>query len=141
MSVQNQILNLLKTVKETRRLTYLFISHDLSVIRFLADRVCVMFLGKICEIGPTEKVFRQPRHPYTRFLIDASPAPDPSERKKTVRLLKGEPPSPLNPPSGCRFRTRCPFAKEICAREEPAPRNLDGVLVSCHMPIKEPSPD
>ena len=132
VSVQNQILNLLKELKASRKLTFLFISHDLSVVRYLSDRVCVMFLGKICEIGPTEEVYRNPRHPYTRFLLDAVPAPDPSRRGREIRLLKGEPPSPADPPSGCRFRTRCPYATERCAREEPALRDLGGVLVACH---------
>jgi oligopeptide/dipeptide ABC transporter ATP-binding protein len=132
VSVQNQILNLLKELKTTRKLTYLFISHDLSVVRYLADRVCVMFLGKVCEIGPTEEVYRRPRHPYTRFLLDAVPAPDPAARGKKVRLLKGEPPSPADPPSGCRFRTRCPYATTRCAEEEPAPREDGGVTVACH---------
>ena len=132
VSVQNQILNLLKELKTALKLTYLFISHDLSVVRYLADRVCVMFLGKICEIGPTEEVYQHPRHPYTRFLLDAVPVPDPALRAKEVRLLKGEPPSPANPPSGCRFRTRCPYATERCAEEEPALRETDGVQCACH---------
>ena len=132
VSVQNQILNLLKELKSSRKLTYLFISHDLSVVRYLADRVCVMFLGKICEIGPTEEVYSHPRHPYTRFLLDAVPVPDPAHREKETRLLEGEPPSPADPPSGCRFRTRCPYATERCAREEPEPRDLDGVQAACH---------
>ena len=132
VSVQNQILNLLKELKASRNLTYLFISHDLSVVRYLADRVCVMFLGKVCEIGPTEEVYEHPRHPYTRFLLDAVPVPDPAQRGKEIRLLKGEPPSPADPPSGCRFRTRCPFATERCTTEEPALRNTGGVLAACH---------
>ena len=134
VSVQNQILNLLKELKTTRKLTYLFISHDLSVVRYLADRVCVMFLGKICEIGTTEEVYQHPRHPYTRFLLDAVPIPDPTLRGKEIRLLKGEPPSPANPPSGCRFRTRCPYATERCAAEEPALRETGSTLVACHDP-------
>lgn len=132
VSVQNQILNLLKELKETRDLTYLFISHDLSVVRYLADRVCVMFLGKICEIGPTEEVYEHPRHPYTRFLLDAVPVPDPAARGKQIHLLKGEAPSPADPPSGCRFRTRCPYAMERCAEEEPALQEADGVRAACH---------
>ena len=132
VSVQNQILNLLKELKASRNLTYLFISHDLSVVRYLADRVCVMFLGKVCEIGPTEEVYEHPRHPYTRFLLDAVPVPDPAQRGKEIRLLKGEPPSPADPPSGCRFRTRCPYATERCAAEEPALRNTGGILAACH---------
>ena len=132
VSVQNQILNLLKELKASRKLTFLFISHDLSVVRYLSDRVCVMFLGKICEIGPTEEVYRRPRHPYTRFLLDAVPVPDPGQRGKEIRLLKGEPPSPADPPSGCRFRTRCPYATDRCAAEEPTLRDVGGVMIACH---------
>ena len=132
VSVQNQILNLLKELKSSRKLTYLFISHDLSVVRYLSDRVCVMFLGKVCEIGPTEEVYNHPRHPYTRFLLDAVPQPDPRLRGKEIRLLRGDPPSPANPPSGCRFRTRCPFAKACCSEQEPPLRELDGVQAACH---------
>ena len=132
VSVQNQILNLLKALKTSRGLTYLFISHDLSVVRYLSDRVCVMFLGKVCEIGPTAEVYGHPRHPYTRFLLDAVPLPDPSRRGKEIRLLQGDPPSPANPPSGCRFRTRCPYARERCAREEPPLHDMGGVQVACH---------
>ena len=132
VSVQNQILNLLKELKTSRKLTYLFISHDLSVVRYLADRVCIMFLGKICELGPTEEVYLHPKHPYTRFLLDAVPEPDPSLRGKEIRLLKGEPPSPADPPSGCRFRTRCPYATERCATKEPALREIGNVQAACH---------
>ena len=132
VSVQNQILNLLKTLKTSRGLTYLFISHDLSVVRYLSDRVCVMFLGKVCEIGPTDAVYRHPRHPYTRFLLDAVPLPDPTLRKKATRLLQGEPPSPANPPSGCRFHTRCPHAQARCSQEEPRLRDMGGTQVACH---------
>ncbi len=126
ISVRNQILNLLKELKTARKLTYLFISHDLSVVRYLSDRVCVMFLGKICEIGPVEEVYSHPRHPYTRFLLDAIPEPDPRLRNRERRLLKGDPPSPADPPSGCRFRTRCPYASERCALEEPPLRDMGG---------------
>ena len=136
VSVQNQILNLLKALKASRKLTFLFISHDLSVVRYLADRVCVMFLGKVCEIGPTEEVYLHPRHPYTRFLLDAVPVPDPSQRGKEIRLLKGEPPSPADPPSGCRFRTRCPYAAARCAAEDPELRDLGGVQAACHFADK-----
>lgn len=132
VSVQNQILNLLKEQKKTRKLTYLFISHDLSVVRYLADRVCVMFLGKVCEMGPTVEVYGNPRHPYTRFLLDAVPLPEPSKRRREIRLLKGEPPSPADPPSGCRFRTRCPYATNQCAEEEPVLRDVRGVETACH---------
>ncbi len=132
VSVQNQILNLLRDLKKTRQLTYLFISHDLSVVRYLSDRVCVMFLGKICEVGPAEEVYLRPRHPYTRFLLAASPSPDPGQRGKDIPLLQGEPPSPVDPPSGCRFRTRCPLATERCAAEEPRLRDVNGVQTACH---------
>ena len=132
VSVQNQILNLLKALKSSRGLTYLFISHDLSVVRYLSDRICVMFLGKVCEIGPTEAVYRHPRHPYTRFLLDAVPLPDPSLRGKELRLLEGEPPSPTNPPPGCCFHTRCPHAQPRCAREAPPLRGIGEAQVACH---------
>ena len=132
VSVQNQILNLLKELQAARKLTYLFISHDLSVVRYLADRICVMFLGKLCEEGPTEEVYLHPRHPYTRFLLDAIPEPDPAARGREIRLLKGEPPSPADPPSGCRFRTRCPYAGKRCAEEEPEMRDIGGVRAACH---------
>ena len=132
VSVQNQILNLLKALKRSRKLTYLFISHDLSVVHFISDRVCVMYLGELCEIGPTQEVYSRPRHPYTRFLLDAVPLPDPSLRGREVRLLQGDPPSPADPPSGCRFRTRCPHAQERCAQEKPALREVGEVQVACH---------
>ena len=133
VSVQNQILNLLRDLKTSRNLTYLFISHDLSVVRYLADRVCVMFLGKICETGPVEEVYNHPRHPYTRFLLDAVPLPDPHQRGTEARILKGEPPSPADPPSGCRFRTRCPYASKRCAAEEPLLKPDGNVLAACHL--------
>ena len=133
VSVQNQILNLLKALKESGNLTYLFISHDLSVVRYLSDRVCVMFLGRICEIGPTEEVYLHPRHPYTRFLLDAVPAPDPSLRGGEIRLLQGDPPSPASPPPGCRFHTRCPYADARCAAEVPPLRTVGGAQVACHL--------
>lgn len=139
VSVQNQILNLLRDLKTSRKLTYLFISHDLSVVRYLADRVCIMFLGKICEIGDTEEIYTRPRHPYTRFLLDAVPVPDPSVRGKEIRLLKGEPPSPADPPTGCRFRTRCPRATEKCAASEPELRDIGGVLAACHYAEEGPA--
>ena len=134
VSVQNQILNLLRELKNSRKLTYLFISHDLSVVRYLADRVCVMYMGSVCETGPKEDLFRQPKHPYTQFLMDAIPLPDPHERGKEIRILNGEPPSPIDPPSGCCFRTRCPYATEQCAEEKPGLRDAgENVLVACHL--------
>ncbi len=131
VSVQSQVLNLLKELQETFGLTYLFISHDLSVVRFIADRVCVMFLGKVCELGGCEEIFQNPLHPYTRFLINAIPRPDPKLRGQEKPLLQGEPPSPIDPPAGCRFHTRCPFATEQC-RTEPALRDFEGRKVACH---------
>ncbi len=137
VSVQNQILNLLKDLQKTRGLSYLFISHDLSVVRHLSDRVCIMFLGKLCETGRTEEVYHAPLHPYTRFLMNAIPVPDPRKRNDQVELLTGEIPSPVDLPTGCRFHTRCPYATERCAREEPQMRVLDGREVACHYPLGE----
>ena len=132
VSVQNQILNLLKELRERKHLTYLFISHDLSVVRFLADRVCVMFLGRVCEIGPTEPLYAKPLHPYTRFLLSAVPKSDPHARDEEVMLLSGEIPSPIDLPSGCPFHTRCPYANERCQREIPALRPFGERAVACH---------
>ena len=132
VSVQNQILNLLKTLQHERELTYLFISHDLSVVRFIADRVCVMFLGKLCEVGSTAEVYAEPIHPYTRFLLNAIPKADPAARTERHMLLTGELPSPIDPPTGCRFHTRCPYATDRCRTEEPQLRELKGRQVACH---------
>lgn len=133
VSIQSQILNLLHDLQEEFKLTYLFISHDLSVVRYISDRVCVMFLGKVCEIGKTDEIFANPIHPYTKFLIEAVPKPDPTLRKENKQLLKGEIPSPVNPPIGCRFHTRCPYAKDVCKQLEPAMKNIDGRLAACHL--------
>ena len=136
VSIQSQVLNLLEDLQSQYGLTYLFISHDLSVVRHISDRVAVMFLGMICEIGDTSRIFRRPMHPYTRFLLDAVPLPDPARRDEEKPLLTGEIPSPVNPPSGCRFRTRCPYATEQCAAEVPALREVEGRLVACHFPLE-----
>jgi len=133
VSVQNQILNLLKDLQQRFGLTYLFISHDLSVVRFIANRVCVMFLGKLCEIGDTETIYTNPLHPYTRFLLDAIPKADPHRRRKERLLLSGELPSPVNPPAGCRFHTRCPYATEKCRTQEPQMVSVEGRMVACHL--------
>lgn len=133
VSIQSQILNLLHDLQDEFNLTYLFISHDLSVVRYISDRVCVMFLGKVCEIGNTEEMFDNPLHPYTKFLIDAVPKPDPFLRKENKHLLQGEIPSPVNPPSGCRFHTRCPYMKDICKEKEPEMRTINSRQVACHI--------
>ena len=133
VSVQSQILNLLKHLKGEMGLTSLFIGHDLSVVYFIADRIMVMFLGRICEIASKEELYTRPLHPYTQFLLDAIPHPDPHLRGGQRKLLGGEIPSPVNPPPGCCFHTRCPHATEICRKERPA--LLDhggGHLVACH---------
>lgn len=136
VSVQNQVLNLLMELQKERGLTYLFISHDLSVVRHISDRVCIMFLGKICEIGEVEDVYRAPLHPYTRFLMNAVLQPDPHRRNDEAALLTGEIPSAVNPPSGCRFHTRCPYATEKCRTEEPQLREMGGRKIACHFPLQ-----
>ncbi len=132
VSVQSQILNLLKDLQERFALTYLFISHDLSVVRFMADRVAVMFLGRLCEIGGGADVYAHPLHPYTRFLLEAIPRADPRLRDDSRAILQGEIPSPIDPPAGCRFHTRCPYATDRCRTETPALRPLEDRLVACH---------
>src|SRR3977135_258612 len=118
-SVEAQVLNLLVDLKTQFDLTYVFISHDLNVVRFISDRVMVMYLGKLVEIGPVDRIYRDPQHPYTQALLSAMPSMDP--RRRTLKApLSGDPPNPVNPPSGCRFRTRCPFAERVCEKVEPA---------------------
>ena len=135
VSIQSQVLNLLDDLQEQYKLTYLFISHDLSVVRHISDRVCVMFLGCMCEIGNTDEIYEKPMHPYTKFLLDSVPQPDPTMRDDDKELLTGEIPSPVNPPSGCRFRTRCPYATEKCAQEVPELQDIGGRKVACHYPL------
>jgi oligopeptide/dipeptide ABC transporter ATP-binding protein len=132
VSVQAQIINLLEELKNAHGLTYLFISHDLNVVQHIADRIGVMYLGKLVELGSSEAVFGKPLHPYTLALFGAIPQPVvDSQRELTV--LEGNVPSPVNPPSGCRFHTRCPLAREICKQEEPRLRQISpGRLASCH---------
>ncbi|MDR1019351.1 MAG: dipeptide ABC transporter ATP-binding protein [Synergistaceae bacterium] len=132
VSIQAQILNLLYDLQKEMGLTYLFISHDLSVVRYVSDRVCVMFLGKVCEVGETEEIFANPLHPYTTFLLEAAPKPDPHMRKEKKALLTGEMPSPVNPPDGCRFHTRCPYTMDICRHEAPAMKRTGTRQVACH---------
>ena len=136
VSIQSQVLNLLKDLQAQYHLTYLFISHDLSVVKFIADRVCVMFLGTICELGPTEELYDKPLHPYTRFLLNAIPKADPRLRGETKELLSGEIPSPVNPPTACRFHTRCPYAREICSQETPGCTEIGERKVFCHFPLR-----
>ena len=120
VSIQAQIVNLLKALKERMGLTLIFISHDLSVVRLVSDRILVLYLGRIVEIGPRREVFSNPGHPYTKALLSAAPIPDPAVARARGRtVLKGDPPSPINPPSGCAFRTRCPMARDVCAEELP----------------------
>lgn len=134
VSIQSQILNLLGDLQTEMNLTYLFISHDLSVVRYLSDRVCVMFLGKVCELGITREIYAEPLHPYTKFLLEAVPVPDPEVRKEAKNMLTGEIPSPVNPPSGCHFRTRCPYAAKRCAEESPELKEVQpGRWVACHL--------
>ena len=137
VSVQAQVVNLLAGIQRSRRLSMLFVAHDLAVVRAVAHRVAVVYLGKIVEIGPTDAVFRRPAHPYTRALLSAVPVDDPAERTTRRRIvLQGDPPSPSSPPSGCRFRTRCWKATDLCVREEPAlvDRAGIGTFAACHLP-------
>ncbi|MEH7505436.1 dipeptide ABC transporter ATP-binding protein [Neobacillus drentensis] len=132
VSIQAQILNLLKKLQNQFQLTFLFISHDLSVVRHISDRVMVMYLGKIVEIADKKDLFDSPLHPYTKALLSSIPVPNPVLKRERV-ILKGDVPSPIDPPSGCRFHTRCPFATEKCKLEEPALRELAvNHFVSCH---------
>ncbi len=131
VSIQAQVLNLLMDLQEEFRLAYLFISHDLSVVRRIADQVLVMYLGRTVEHGPASTVFASPRHPYTQALLASTPHVDPSQRKPRVPLT-GELPSPLDPPPGCAFNTRCPYATDECVRVRPDLRLIDGRLVACH---------
>jgi len=139
VSVQAQILNLLQDMKARYGLTLVFIAHDLAVVKNVSDRVAVMYLGKICEVGPPDTLFEEPAHPYTEALISAIPHPDPTVPIDSGIRLAGELPSPLDPPSGCRFRTRCPYAQERCGAEEPISRRVgDDHFVACHFPLLEP---
>jgi oligopeptide/dipeptide ABC transporter ATP-binding protein len=132
VSVQAQIINLLEDLKNSLSLTYLFISHDLNVVQHISDRIGVMYLGKLVELGPSEAVFSQPLHPYTQALFGAIPQPVVEDRRELV-VLEGNVPSPVNPPSGCRFHTRCPLAQDRCKQEQPEFRQVQsGRFVACH---------
>jgi len=138
--IQAQVLNLFERLRHELGLSYLFIAHDLALVKQVSDRVAVMYLGKFCELGPGESVYKQPLHPYTKALLDSIPSTEPGAARATA-TLRGEPPSPINPPSGCRFRTRCPRAADKCAAEVPQPRELaPGHLVACHFPLTEDAP-
>jgi oligopeptide/dipeptide ABC transporter ATP-binding protein len=140
VSTQNQILELLERLRDDLGVAYLFISHNLSVIRWLADRTAVMYLGRIVEEGPTERVYSNPGHPYTESLLSAVPVPDPViQRQRRRIILSGDIPDPLHPPSGCTFRTRCQHAMDICAQVEPEHTELpDGGWVACHLHTTQP---
>jgi len=137
VSIQAQIINLLRDLQREFGLTFLFISHDLSVVRYIADRVCVMFLGKICEMGDAEALYERPMHPYTRFLLESVPLPNPENRNRAREILTGEVGSPLNPPSGCRFHPRCPYATDLCKETEPPLVERGGRMVACHHALPE----
>jgi peptide/nickel transport system ATP-binding protein len=135
VSIRAQILNLLEEMKARFGLTLLFIAHDLAVVKAVSDRVAVMYLGRLCEVGPSEQLFARPAHPYTALLIEAIPVPDPDVRP-AESVPAGEPPSPIAPPSGCRFRTRCPRADQRCASEVPELRPVaTGQYAACHHPL------
>ena len=142
VSIQAQILNLLDDLKAEHGLTLVFIAHDLAVVKNISDRVAVMYLGKMCEISEADELYTRPAHPYTELLLGSSPVPDPDVDVDSVRVIEGELPSPISPPSGCRFRTRCPFADEVCAAEEPKMRRVgEDHYVACHHPLIEPWDD
>jgi peptide/nickel transport system ATP-binding protein len=137
-SIEAQVLNLLMDLKKNLQLTYLFISHDLGVVQYVSDHVLVMYLGKVVEVGPVDDVYHRPRHPYTKALLASRPSMDPDKRLERSPLA-GDPPNPINPPSGCRFRTRCPYAEDVCARVEPLLKVQDtaaGHLAACHMVVR-----
>ncbi|GBC75261.1 Oligopeptide transport ATP-binding protein OppF [archaeon HR06] len=132
VSTQAQILNLLKDLQKEYKMSYIFISHNISVVSYMSDRMAVMYLGKIVEIGRTEDIIMRPKHPYTKILMGSIPLPDPKRRDYMVEII-GETPSPVNIPTGCRFHPRCPYAKEICKLKEPNLREIEDRLVSCHL--------
>lgn len=131
VSIQAQVINLLDDLKDEFKITYLFIAHDLSMVRYISDRVCVMYLGSIVEIGNSSEIYENPRHPYTKALLSSIPSIYSSVKEE---ILEGDVPSPINPPSGCKFRTRCKYAEKICEEQAPKAKDLgDNHLVYCHM--------
>ncbi len=142
VSIQAQILNMMSDLQRELGLTYLFISHDLAVVRYVSSQIGVMYLGKLVEIGPADEVYLRPAHPYTKGLLDSAPVADPeAEQAKVKAGISGELPSAIHPPTGCRFRTRCPLAEEICAEVEPPLRPFPGTghLAACHFPLQNPA--
>jgi oligopeptide/dipeptide ABC transporter ATP-binding protein len=137
VSVQAQIINLLDDLQDEFRLTYMFVAHDLSVVRHVSDRIAVMYLGKLMELSPSEELYTKPIHPYTFALLSAIPIPDPEENRSRERIVvSGEPPNPIDPPSGCVFHPRCPRATDICREiEPPLARYPNGHLAACHHPL------
>jgi oligopeptide/dipeptide ABC transporter ATP-binding protein len=137
VSVQAQIINLLDDLQDEFKLTYLFVAHDLSVVRHVSDRIAVMYLGKLMEVSPAEELYTKPIHPYTSALLAAIPIPDPEQNRRRERIVvSGEPPNPINPPSGCVFHPRCPRATQICREvEPPLARYANGHLAACHHPM------
>jgi oligopeptide/dipeptide ABC transporter ATP-binding protein len=137
VSVQAQVVNLLDDLQDDFGLSYVFIAHDLSVVRHVSDQIAVMYLGKIMELSPAQELYSKPIHPYTEALLAAIPIPDPRENRARERMvIGGEPPNPINPPSGCRFHTRCPRATDICSTSEPPLAEFaGGHLAACHHPL------
>ncbi|MCG7344063.1 dipeptide ABC transporter ATP-binding protein [Sporosarcina sp. ACRSL] len=132
VSIQSQVINLLQDLQEQFQLTYLFIAHDLSVVKHISDRIGVMYLGRIVELADKNKLFESPKHPYTKALLSAIPVPNPLIKKERI-VLQGDVPNPANPPSGCTFHPRCSACMDICRKEKPAFREVDGQFVACHL--------
>jgi oligopeptide/dipeptide ABC transporter ATP-binding protein len=141
VSIQGQVVNLLLDLQERHGISYLFITHNLAVVRCISQRIAVMYLGEIVELGPSERVYNEPAHPYTQALLSAIPEPDPDvERRRERIVLRGELPDPAAPPPGCRFHTRCPSAMEICRHERPPAVQVDGGgIAMCHLHTSGPA--